>query len=290
MRLVLWLLVLGCLKASAQHRYDDELQLTETRFALESQIHGLKWGFLHNMDTAALGFNSQGFTNLYHAWKDRPDQSSIVLQWKPTALWWSEDGLFGLTTGPYFTKGPKDTTAMATGYFFTIWQRGSTSEPYRFVVDAGVPMMPGVAPAAFVSTPVFKGAIAAVKTSKNVPSSVQLVSTAQGEAFYHKAASASLYQAVNSYAGEKSFLLVSDFGKLSPNELGQVTALNRKITLQPNDYWSLSSGCYYEWGQLHTSDNASTALTGYYVHVWQVQKQRRQLLAAVYKFDQHIKP
>jgi hypothetical protein len=292
MRLVLWLLVLGCfLKAGAQTRYDHELQLTETRFALESQIHGLKWGFLHNMDTAALGINNQGFVNLYKVWKDRPDQSSFLLQWKPTALWWSEDGLFGLTTGPFFTQAAKDSADLATGYFFTIWKRPHTGAPFKFVVDAGVQMVPGVAPSTFVSTPVVKEAITKTKTGSKAPSAVQLVSTEQAGTFRNMAAKESLAAALKSHTQENSFLLVSDFGKLSRNDWGRVGALNRTISLTPTDRRDLSSNCYYEWGQFRSSGGATaTPLSGYYVHVWQMRPQKPLLLAAVYKFDQSLKP
>src|SRR5215212_6454290 len=93
----------------AQKTYDHELQLTETRFALESQIHGLKWGFLHNMDTGALGLG-RGYNNLYKTWEARPDNPGFILLWKPSIVFWSDDGLFGLTSGPFYSKStPVDT-------------------------------------------------------------------------------------------------------------------------------------------------------------------------------------
>lgn len=288
MRFMLWCLALGCcLTAGAQTRYDDELQLTETRFALESQIHGLKWGFLHNMDTSALGINNQGFVSLYKVWKDRPERSSFLLQWKPTALWWSEDGLFGLTTGPFFTR-VKDSAIQATGYFFTIWQREQTSELFKFVVDAGVQMTPGVAPSAFISTPVVRGAVAKTNTTTKKPLAVYKASTAPSDAFRTSAEKESLGLAVKNYSGEKSFLLVSDYGKLSHDELGTVPALNRKLSLQRINQKNLSAGCHYEWGKFSSPDDAG-AHSGYYVHVWQTREQRPFLLAAVYQFDQSLK-
>lgn len=289
MRTILCLAVLGCvLQVGAQKGYDHELQLTETRFALESQIHGLKWGFLHNMDTAALGINDQGFVSLYNVWKARPDHSSFLLQWKPTALWWSEDGLLGLTTGPFFTQPAKDSATRATGYFFTIWQRAATTEPFKFIVDAGVQMIPGVAPSAFVSTPVTKVLIVKGKTQGKVPSAVQPASNPSTQAFYHKATTGSLVQALTSYTHAHSFLLVSDLGKLSQSEAGRVDALGRKHSFLRSGQKSLSASCTYEWGQFRSADG-SPAYSGYYVHVWQAQGQKPLLLAAVYKFDQSLK-
>ena len=289
MRLALLLLMItNFIKAGGQHRYDHELQLTETRFALESQIHGLKWGFLHNMDTSALGINNQGFVSLYKVWKDRPEGSSFLLQWKPTALWWSEDGMFGLTTGPFFTQATKDSTTLATGYFFTIWQRANTRTPYKFVVDAGVQMTPGVSPSAFVAAPVEKGVIAKKGSGKG-PAAVHQVAKTLTEAFLYKAGKESLGLALKSHMRENSFLLVSDLGKLSTTTIGTVAALNRKLNFQRISQKSLSADCYYEWGQFRSADG-STNSSGYYVHVWHTQTGKPLLLAAVYKFDQSLKP
>jgi hypothetical protein len=290
MRFSFLLLLFACfLKAGAQHRYDDELQLTETRFALESQIHGLKWGFLHNMDTSALGINTQGFVRLYKVWKDRPDSSSFLLQWKPTALWWSEDGLFGLTTGPFFTQTEKDSTTQATGYFFTIWQRENTHTPFKFVVDAGVQMTPGVSPSAFISAPVAKGAIAKSKVSRKAPSAVHPVATAPAGAFLNMAGKVSLGLALKSYMGENSFLLVSDLGKLAPATVGTMPSLNHKLSFRRTGQKSLSADCHYEWGQFRSVEG-NPDRSGYFVHVWHTSVGKPLLLAAVYKFDQSIKP
>lgn len=288
MRKMLWLLAfVSILQAGAQSRYDLELQLTETCFALESQIHGLKWGFLRNMDTAALGINNKGFVNLYTVWTERPDHSSFLLQWKPTALWWSDDGLFGLTTGPFFTR--QDSVVMATGYFFTIWQRAHTEAPFMFVVDAGVQMKPGAAPSAFVSTPVAIEMIPKAKMTGKAPAAVHLAGTAPTEAFYNRSLKESLGQALVSYMQTQSFLLVSDLGKLTPTDLGKVPALARKHSFRRIGQKYLSTTCSYEWGQLRSADGGPE-YSGYYIHVWQVQGQKPLLLAAVYQFDQSLKP
>lgn len=290
MRSTLLLLMFAVfLKSGAQRRYDDELQLTETRFALESQIHGLKWGFLHNMDTSALGINKEGFISLYKVWQDRPDQSSFLLQWKPTALWWSEDGLFGLTTGPFFTQPKKDSSALATGYFFTIWQRPQTGVPFRFVVDAGVQMDKAKAASAFVGVAVTKDVIPSEAKAKK--SNVVLTGTkSPKQAFGEIAAQQSLQQAVSSFAGEHSLLLFSGYGKVEKSELNKVSDLSLRYHFLPAGTKGLSSGCYYEWGQLREeSSSKADPVTGYYVQVWQSSGKEPRLLAAVYHFYQDQK-
>lgn len=287
MRLLLWCLALGCwLTADAQSRYDHELELTETRFALESQIHGLKWGFLNNMDTGALGIGATGFVNLNSVWKGRPDQSAFLLQWKPSALWWSGDGLFGLTTGPFFTLVPKDSAVKATGYFFTIWKRDNLNVPFKFVVDAGMQMSQPMPVSAFAGAPVSKDVISVKTSGQNKASYTRSEAADRSKAFKSSAGQKSLLEALNSFAVDKSILIFSDYGKLTKAEMSKVGDLNLKYQFLPAGTKELSGDCYYEWGQLKEADQSkSNVVTGFYVHVWQMDPNTPRLLAAVHRFD-----
>lgn len=287
MRLLLWCLALGCwLTAGAQTRYDHELELTETRFALESQIHGLKWGFLNNMDTGALGIAPTGFTNLNTVWKGRPDQSAFLLQWKPSALWWSADGLFGLTTGPFFTLVPKDSAVKATGYFFTIWKRENTNAPFKFVVDAGMQISQPVPVSDFANAPVTRDVISGKNNGSSKASFSRRNATESSKVFKSQASGSSLLKALNSFALERSILIFSDYAKLPKSEISKVSDLQLKFQFLPVGAKDLSEGCYYEWGQLKEEGSAKTDLvTGFYVHVWQMDKNTPRLLAAVHRFD-----
>src|ERR1700750_2280477 len=110
---IIFLLLLNC--AYTQKTYEHELQLTETKFALESQVHGLKWGFLHNMDTSALGIGRKGYMDLYKSWEGRPENAGFVLLWKPAIVLWSDDGLFGITSGPFYSKNTTDSVLPQNG-------------------------------------------------------------------------------------------------------------------------------------------------------------------------------
>jgi hypothetical protein len=286
MRLLLWCLALGCwLTAGAQPRYDHELELTETRFALESQIHGLKWGFLNNMDSGALGIGPDGFVNLQTVWKGRSDQSAFLLQWKPSALWWSADGLFGLTTGPFFTLVPKDSAVKATGYFFTIWKRENTNAPFRFVVDAGMQMSQPVPVSASAGAPVARDVISGKNSGPGKASFAQNTATDRSKEFKHLAAATSLWEALNSFALDRSILIFSDYAKLSKSQMSKVGYLKLKFQFVPAGTKELSGGCYYEWGQLEDGRSSAEPVTGFYVHVWQMDNQTPRLLAAVHRFD-----
>ena len=234
MRLLLWCLALGCfLTAGAQARYDHELELTETRFALESQIHGLKWGFLNNMDTGALGIGPNGFVSLQTVWKNRPDQSAYLLQWKPSALWWSGDGLFGMTTGPFFTLVPKDSAVRATGYFFTIWKRDNINAPFKFVVDAGMQMSQPRPVTAYAGAAVTRDVVSGKNSGPSKASFAKNTGTDRSKGFKNLAAGTSLGEALNSFALDRSILIFSDYAKLSKTEMSKVEDLKRKFQFAP---------------------------------------------------------
>src|SRR5688572_3127083 len=122
----------------AQRSYVKEVELAENHFALESQIIGIKAGFLKNMDTAAVGANAENFVRLYEFWMNRPEIKSTLL-WEPKSVFASENGLWGSTHGPWYTKDSNG-KLINPGYFFTIWQRKNTNEPYKFSLDIGIPL------------------------------------------------------------------------------------------------------------------------------------------------------
>ena len=276
----------SCTTAVAQVRYDHELQLTETRFALESQIHGLKWGFLHNMDTGALGIGKDGFVNLHTVWTSRPDVSNFLLQWKPSALWWSDDGLFGLTTGPFFTQAARDSAVMATGYFFTVWKRNKLTEPFRFVVDAGLPMSKPREVAGFAGMPVTKEVIHAKTKAKGGTFALNRDTADRSLPFKTQSSQGSLMKALNKFSDERGILIFSDHGKVNYRALDKVGFLQGKYHFHPAGTKELSGGCFYEWGQLREAlGSKEDPVTGFYLHVWQMVGDTPRLLAAVHRFD-----
>ena len=271
---------------AAQKRFDHELQLTETKFALESQIHGIKWGFLRNMDTSAVGLNNKGFIHMYSVWKARPDTSSFILQWKPSALWWSEDGLFGLTTGPFFTQA-KDSAVMATGYFFTIWKRKTLQEPFKFVLDMGTQMRTPLPAATFENDSVVKDKIASGTTSKKLIAVTRPEGEARNLPFKTMAGAQSLQKALNNFSLDHSLMLFSNQGRVMKNDLNKVGLLAFPYHFQSTGIKELSSNCFYEWGQFREAHySKADPVTGFYVHVWQVENNKLRLLGAVHQFNQ----
>ena len=257
----------------SQKSFDHELQLTETKFALESQIHGLKWGFLHNMDTGALGLGPQGYMNLYKSWQSRQEIPGLTLLWKPAIVFWSEDGLFGVTSGPFYTKA--DSVLNQNGCFFTIWKRDKLSEPFKFVLDIGVNLS--------------KPSPAMMSRDEEVrryPIPIKKLSTANTAlASYNKVASvSSLKQALADFSNDQTYLLFAGHGPLKLSELDKVAGITGQFTFEKNGSAQLSASTFYEWGKLYR-EGVQTPGASYFVHVWSMAGGKPVLVAALYRIN-----
>lgn len=275
MKRVLFFVLLLMNYAYAQKSFEHEVQLTETKFALESQIHGLKWGFLHNMDTGALGLGPQGYMNLYRSWESRPEAPGFTLLWKPAIVFWSDDGLFGLTSGPFYTKGLADSVLNQNGHFFTIWKRNKLSEPYKIMLDIGVNLGK---PAAATSTRYEEVRRYAIPVKKFSTGNTAL-------AAYNKVASvSSLKQALEDFSNEQTYMLFSGHGPLKWSELDKVAGITGQFTFEKTGSSQLSPSTYYEWGRLYR-EGVQTLSTNYFVHVWSMAGGKPVLLVALYRIN-----
>ena len=259
----------------SQKTFDSEVQLAETKFALESQVHGLKWGFLHNMDTNALGIGRQGYMNLYKSWESRSDNAGFTLLWKPSIVFWSEDGLFGITSGPYYTQSKEDTVMDQEGFFFTIWKRNKLSAPYKFVLDIGVNLSVPLSPALTRDVDVRKYVIPVKK----------LATSNDALSAYSKVAGASsLKQALEDFSTEQTYMLFNGPGALKWSQLDKVNGINGQYTFQKVGSKQLSPSTWYEWGTVYREGVQSLA-TSYFVHIWSSGDKGPRLVAALYRLD-----
>ncbi|HEY0678198.1 MAG TPA: hypothetical protein VGD17_07920 [Chitinophagaceae bacterium] len=268
----------------SQPQFGHELQLTETRFALESQIHGLKWGFLHNMDTTAVGLNPTGFTNLYRSWQARPDNSGFVLLWKPIVGYWSTNGLFGITSGPFYTKPSPDSSLIHPGYFFTVWQRNELSKPFRISLDIGVQLRkPAEADSTRDADVKLYPLLQRNGDKQLVTASVNSRSVFSG--FSQKASQESLSTAFATFANEKTYILVSGSGPVTWEAAKEDQKFTGKLTLNRSGARTLGPSSYFEWGTFNDTRTGNKNATGYFVHVWTFENSRPVLTAVLYNFN-----
>lgn len=280
--IVLLLLVFALSLGTSAQQHGHELQLAETKFALESQIHGLKWGFLNNMDTGAVGLANNGFINLYRSWQARPANSPFVLIWKPVVGFWSSDGMFGVTSGPWYTK--TDSGISHPGYFFTIWQRSKLDDPFKFTLDIGISLSQ---PLNNLATR--DAVVKLVKLQQN-NADRKMINRNVGASFFSTtnaavASAQSLHAAIASFANDNSFILVSGYGPLKKSELASASKLQSKYIMKTTGARSLGASSFFEWGTLREPSSASGTANGHFVQVWTLESGKPVLNAALFNFN-----
>lgn len=113
----------------------DEMIATEKAFAAYSVANNTKDAFLRFMDTSAVMFRNGEPYKAYEDWLKR-NKGQGVLNWWPTHAEVSTGGDFGYTCGPWTFQSSLRDTIVATGYFFTVWQRNDKKE-WKFILDIG---------------------------------------------------------------------------------------------------------------------------------------------------------
>ncbi|MBS1654518.1 MAG: nuclear transport factor 2 family protein [Bacteroidetes bacterium] len=135
------LFILFLVNAVAQPAVDDLLK-TENSFAAYALAHGTKEAFLLFADSNGIVFSKGKPVNALESWAKR-EKSDAVLKWHPVFAETAASGDFGYTTGPWsYQPGPQD-SAIAYGYFITIWHRNENGE-WKFLLDLGISNDPGI--------------------------------------------------------------------------------------------------------------------------------------------------
>ena len=274
------LMTLFCLlvfmMCKGQNRYLKEVELTENHFALESQVIGLRAGFLKNMDTAAIGANVTGFISLFRTWTNLRHINSTLI-WEPKSVFASENGLWGSTHGPWYTK---DSTGKLVnpGYFFTIWRRKNTNEPYKFSLDMGIQLLPTASIEKATSLPLH-----AVSFQSNQSTSTSIK---EPKDFFTISSSKSLTEALEKFTSVETALLVSGSGRILKSDIGKVAMFQKAFHFTQVKHFDLEKGkAFYEYGTIWFEMEPGKEKTGQYVHVWVNNNGKPVLLTALYKWD-----
>jgi hypothetical protein len=125
----------------------------ERAFAASAHDHGMAAAFLESMDQERAIRLTPESQSAYAFWSKQKNRTGApYLTWRPVWAAASSCGAddYGFTTGPY-AYGDK-----AFGYYFTIWGRKASGQPFRWVLDAGVdrasdPHVPADAPVTFAA-------------------------------------------------------------------------------------------------------------------------------------------
>lgn len=135
MKLLFCWMAMGFASAAFAQKGLDEMIAAEKSFAAYAVAAGTREAFLEYADTASVMFRNAEPVNGYNLWRDRTPSPGI-LNWRPSHAEISASGDFGWTCGPW-TFQPKTITdsVVATGYFFTIWQKKGSA--WKFILDVG---------------------------------------------------------------------------------------------------------------------------------------------------------
>lgn len=261
---------------NAQKSYIKEVELAENHFALESQVIGVKAGFLKNMDSAAIGVGPSGFVSQLQTWTTRPEVKSTLI-WEPKSVFASENGLWGSTHGPWYTKDSSG-KLINPGYFFTIWQRKNINEPYKFSLDMGIQLAETASIEQSTSLTLHSFSFAGRKSTSS--------KIERPKDFFSISSSRSLAEALQKYTGNGSALLVSGSGRVFRSGIGNVTTIHKPFHFTQKKSFELEKGlAFYEYGTMQFEMEPGKEKSGQYVHVWVNQNGKAILLTALYRWD-----
>ena len=228
------------------------------------------------MDTAAIGANVTGFISLFRTWTNLRQINSTLI-WEPKSVFASENGLWGSTHGPWYTK---DSTGKLVnpGYFFTIWRRKNTNEVYKFSLDMGIQLSGTASIEQASSLPLH----AVSFPGKQLTSS----SIKEPKDFFTISSSKSLSEALEKYTGNETALLVSGSGRILKPEVGKVEQFRKAFHFsQVKSYELEKNKALYEYGTIRFELEPGKEKNGQYVHVWVNNNGKPVLLTALYKWD-----
>lgn len=263
--------------AKGQNGYTKELAFYESFFALKSQIVGLKEGFLSNLDSNAKGLNKNGFTNLYRAWSNRPTLGAgPSLIWEPLFIYAGDKGLTGVSYGPHFTKQQGDTVFTQSGYFFTVWHRENTSEPYKIIFDSGVK-----ASDKKNSSENNKASLKSFSTKENIGTN-KAEDVKNFLVNFQKEAAVSLEKAVEKYMIPEGNIVVSNEGIIAKPAVKNLDIAKQKFSMTTESINITNSSLFIEFGSM-TPENSNQK--AHYVHLWNRAEKELKLISALYKFE-----
>jgi prepilin-type processing-associated H-X9-DG protein len=279
MKILLAALCLGLsLAGSCQHPLTTELLYQETKFSLQSQLYGLRFGFLDNLDSSAKGLNKNGFTNLFTIWQQRNEVTGgPVLVWEPSYAYASSDGFSGVTYGPYFTRLPGDSVLSHTGFFFTIWKRSKKDSPYKIIFDTGIKFPGETLPGASL-----KPSPTSFVLQQGKPASGGKIVKQRLENYQRDVAKTTLGAALSTFLFADGHVLLSKEGVLSRKALAASEGARQSYQLTTESIQPLSGSLWVEYGRLF---QPTSQKTGYYIHVWNVAAGGAKIISALYKWD-----
>jgi hypothetical protein len=249
-----------------------ELLNNEKDCVITSQIHGLPHGFMRYTTDASIGLSQKGINRIRDDWEQQK-KTNYAMVWKPVVVYAGEDGLDGITSGPYYIKGEKDSVFRKGGYFLSVWERKSVNDSFRLVSDCGI--------RASQETSLDDGVVV---MNEGASPNGKIGSFAD----FKTMATTSLLKAIQQHAIPKHELLLSNYGMFIGINDNNVDILNHGATLTIEKEVDNSS-LHLVIGKISFATNPFPAdkklqKDGWYLQVWSKDKKQPGLLATLLKF------
>lgn len=112
-----------------------ELISAERAFAYYADTANISAAFVWALRDDAITLDADGVKQMRPMYQARRPGPALLL-WEPSWAGVSEDGNFGVTTGPWTWRPARDSSVKARGQFLTIWRKGP--DRWQVALDLGV--------------------------------------------------------------------------------------------------------------------------------------------------------
>ncbi|RVU02974.1 hypothetical protein EOD41_03300 [Mucilaginibacter limnophilus] len=253
----------------------------EKQFASHALAEGIKAAFLEHLDSAGIVVNAGQFVNGRKFYAQVSPETTEALFWQPAYARTNQAGTFGFTSGPYHYYADRRTFPVLSGYYFSIWKTDLEGR-LKVFFDGGVNHSTAVPVKLADITPVLAdtvqhGQLNWVNKGKGKPKTFRLFQNA----LVRKPLSA--YQ---KYLNDAVLVLRPD-QPFHTSAVGYLAYCARGR--QPVfDYRHYQEGfdpqrqLYYQFGHL---TGTAGKICGYFVRIWQLQKNRWKIVADVQQYE-----
>ncbi|WP_157278697.1 nuclear transport factor 2 family protein [Olivibacter sitiensis] len=264
----------------------EQLIANEWQFAQMALEASIKEAFEHYLSPDGILFNGGMPINGLKLYQMVPLQKEQELKWHPTYGRISSSGDMGFTCGPFTYSEERGGVPQSKGYFFSIWKRRDST--YRLLLDGGVVHEKNTAVNLSAASPLY----GREPIDDAVPSFVQTDQNIPEEEFAHFCTIAREWpaRAYRQYLSAVPLLLRSSWPLLTSSRA--VFNYLSEQSAKFHDYEVLGEGksvdgeFHYYYGRLHIRHKASALLeSGYFVQVWQSEKEGWKIVADVYQAD-----
>jgi hypothetical protein len=266
---------------SGQDIYQQHLrQLTqaELSFASMAEKGNTRKAFLGNLDSAGVLFNGPTPVNGVELYTKVTENARELLKWFPSFAEVSESGDYGFTTGPFWYYEERGGNQRSSGHFFTIWRRDNSGQ-FKVWLDAGITNS--------YSIQTLKDArrlqdVVDHQYSKAVLNRSQVKAEPQQLIFF-QALATGVESAYRSFLGDSAVLLRKD-EPVTNSKLKNINIATRahqanNIFVPERHAYNNNGTMYFSHGSVN--DAADKKRKGYFVQVWQFQKNGWQIIADV---------